>query len=102
MAHILRSVVNKRSYVASDYSKDTAYLHKCIQVKSIPFPKSISREYYNTLKKQVQTSSDKSFASVAWSFRGKPWGGYNGDYLDGAVPKRSYKYYEYLRSNKGY
>jgi len=101
-AHILQRIKNKNSYIASDYSEDIVHLHKCIQDTSINYPDYISREHYNELRKQGIVSSDRSFTSVAWSYRGKVWGGYGGDFLNGAVPKRHYKYYDKLRQNQVY
>ena len=104
-AHILRRVVNKKSYTAYDNNKLLIVLLKYIQ-KSGNFP-NISREQYNTYRTKYKngtlTSADlvkASFASFTYSYNGKMFGGYTPKTGDRNYPEERKRYYRLLRTNK--
>lgn len=73
--HILRRVVNKKSYSASDANPLVVSLFKGIQ-KKLPIP-PISKKRYYTLKGETNNYSfERAVACFTMSYNGKAWGGY--------------------------
>jgi DNA adenine methylase len=99
MCHILRRVVNKKKYVASDINPNLYHLLKGIQEhKKFKF---ISKEKYSILKNQSESSFEKSLAAFTYSYNGKEFGGYT---LTDKNQTRNYpqeriRYYKTLQEN---
>ena len=75
-AHILRRVINKKSYTASDVNPLLITLLKAIQ-SNTPLP-TITRERYNHLRNQTDITLERAVAAFQYSFNGKEWGGWVG------------------------
>jgi DNA adenine methylase len=75
-AHILRRVINKKSYMASDVNPLLITLLKAIQ-SNTPLP-TITRERYNHLRNQTDITLERAVAAFQYSFNGKEWGGWIG------------------------
>lgn len=101
-AHILRRVVNKRSYTAADGNPLVAELMKGIKAKKA-FP-TVSREEYERLKHQRGVVGFKrAVAAFAYSYNGGEWKGYVGglrgrDRRD--YPDEHRRYYAQLADNE--
>ena len=74
--HILRRVINKKSYTASDINPLLITLLKAIQ-SNAPLP-TITRERYNYLRQQTEITLERAVAAFQYSFNGKEWGGWVG------------------------
>jgi DNA adenine methylase len=103
MGHILRRVVNKRSYFASDYNPLLCALLLGIQ-KGVKIP-PISKKRYEILKAKYNDNSfERAIACFCYSYGGKAWGGYFPEYrsptrYDNYVKQRI-NYYDALRENE--
>lgn len=104
-AHILRRVVNKRSYTASDNNSLLIILLCAIQKgKKLP---TISRSRYHKLKADWKLNDTLSLshavAAFTYSYCGKEWAGFVNKYTRNGQP-HSYaaermRYYEQLNAN---
>ena len=74
--HILRRVINKKSYTASDVNPLLMTLLKAIQCNT-PLP-TITRERYDHLRKQTEITLERAVAAFQYSFNGKEFGGWVG------------------------
>ena len=104
MAHVLRRVRNKASYVASDSNELLIHLLRCVKEgATIPH---ITRERYSQLKAQHGVTLERAVAAHTFSFNGKPgFAGYthtytrpNGKVDDMAESRR--RYYKILEANE--
>jgi site-specific DNA-adenine methylase len=106
--HILRRVVNKKSYTASDVNPLLITLLKAIQCNT-PLP-TITRERYDHLRKQTDISLERAVAAFQYSFNGKEFGGWVGGRNDTPTYSRPNgridhmansrtNYYKMLRNN---
>ena len=100
--HILRRVVNKKSYTASDNSPLLICLLKGIQQKT-PIP-HISREEYSVLKKSDEVTVKRAVACYTYAFNGKAFGGYVNTYTRKSgrvddIPESRRNYYRQLQRN---
>ena len=100
--HVLRRVVNKRSYAASDGNALVVRLLRGIQAgEALP---TISRERYAQLKASDENSLERAVAAFQYSFNGKQFGGYVSTYqrpngtLDD-IPASRARYYDTLRTS---
>jgi DNA adenine methylase len=101
--HILRRIVNKKSYKASDNNPLLITLLKHVQ-KSNKYPHISEKEYYE-LKSQNTTKTNilkKSFAAFTYSYNGKEFGGYTNIVGERNYPKERKKYYNLLRENESF
>jgi len=100
MCHILRRVVNKKKYRASDINENLYYLLKGIQQKKEYTP--ISKKKYSTLKEQTEPSFEKSLAAFTYSYNGKEFGGYTktDKNLTRNYPEERIRYYKSLLDNE--
>ena len=99
-AHILRRVVNKKSYNASDNNPLLVELLNFIKTgKKYP---NISEKEYNILKNDtsVQNKIKKAFAAFCYSYNGKEFGGYTGIVGERNYPSERKRYYDSLRNNE--
>ena len=64
--HILRRVINKKSYTASDVNPLLMTLLNAIQ-SNAPLP-TITRERYNYLRKQTDITLERAVAAFQYSF----------------------------------
>lgn len=99
--HILRRVVNKKSYTASDNNPLLLTLLKYIQETNKKYPNISEKEYYelktdNSKKNIIK----KAFAAFCYSYNGKEFGGYTNIVGDRNYPKERKKYYDLLRDNE--
>ena len=103
-AHVLRRVIKKRSYTASDNNALLVKLLRGIQ-NGRPIP-HISKVEYDILKNEKTISLRRAVAAFTYSFNGKEWGGYTTIY-NGATgqrrpPEERKRYYEKLRLNNAF
>lgn len=98
-AHILRRVVNKKSYTASDNNPLLITLLKYIQ-KNNEYP-NITKAEYTLLKNSPNNSIEKAFAAFTYSYNGKEWGGFTETNASGTrnYPNERKRYYDTLRLN---
>lgn len=103
-AHILRRVINKRSYKASDANELLITLLRAVQNgQTIPH---ISKHEYACLKKQKSNTLKRAVAAFTYSFNGKEWGGYTATYRGCAStaprnpPDERRRYYKKLHENE--
>jgi len=103
MAHILRRVVNKKSYKAYDANPLVVSLLKGVQDKSIRYP-SITRREWQTLKyKRGDNSFKRAIAAYTYSFNGIPFSGYvvrSKCARQEHYPGERKRYYNRLRQNE--
>ena len=100
-AHILRRVINKKSYTASDANGLVYSLLKGIQDKTTKYPSITKRQYY-ILKEQQNESFKRAIAAFCYSYNGKEFGGYTVRSADGSrsdYPSERKRYYDSLRDN---
>lgn len=99
--HILRRVVEKESYVASDYNSLLMCLLNSIRL-GVSIPR-ISRSEYYLLKDVGGVSLRRAVAAFTYSFNGKEWGGYVGKYKSCGIDRdpcgERRRYYEKLYEN---
>lgn len=74
-ANILPFVRSDVERVGSDTRKELIELYKAVQLGWEP-PEHVTREEYIVLRDGSRDSALSGFASTAWSFSGKIWGGY--------------------------
>ena len=99
MAHILKRVVNKKEYIASDINENLYYLLRGIQSKKQFIP--ISKSRYTILKNQPRPTFEKSLAAFTYSYNGKEFGGYTktNKELTRNYPNERIRYYKTLQEN---
>ena len=99
-AHILRRIINKKSYTANDNNKLLYTLLKYIQ-KSNKYPK-ITKLEYELLKNDNSHKNivKKSFAAFTYSYNGKEFGGYTNILHGRNYPEERKSYYDLLRDNE--
>ena len=101
--HILRRVLNKQKYTASDASPLVVALMRGLQTKQ-PFP-SITKEEYQFMKyNEGDATFQRAVAAFAYSYNGHAWRGYVGGKRYGRA-QRDYvaeqrRYYEKLAENE--
>jgi len=102
--HILRRVVNKRSYTAYDNNDLVIELFKGVQ-QDKPYPR-ISKKKYHELKikcqhERVKPSFECAIGAFTYSYNGKQWGGYAPKSKDGVhnYLKQRLTYYNSLKHN---
>lgn len=104
--HILRRVVRKESYTASDSNPLLMLLMKAVQ-RGEALPRIESREEYLRLKEEKDLTLKHSVACFTYSYNGKAWGGWTERYVrrDGCVddiPQSRFNYYEKLASSPSF
>lgn len=101
-AHVLRRVVNKRSYRGSDCNPLLVTLLKAVQQKrNLP---TITEREYHALKKQRGNTLRRAVAAFTYSYCGKQFAGFVDDYVRNGK-KKSYaeerkRYYAHLQENE--
>jgi DNA adenine methylase len=100
-AHILRRIVNKNSYTASDNNLNLMNLYAFLKNTNEEYPEITKEEYHYLKQSNLECYKyRRAFAAFAYSFNGKEFGGYTGCDKNGKDwsigPK---KYYNKLRSN---
>ncbi len=99
--HILRRVVNKKKYNASDSNKLVLVLLKGIQ-QGLEYPE-ITKERYTELKNDKKNFSfERAIAAFCYSYNGKEWGGYthiSKCHRRENYPKERKNYYDRLKKN---
>lgn len=107
MAHVLRRVLHKRSYAASDANPLVMRLLMAIQAGE-PLP-SITRERYTQLKRAdgAEPSLERAVAAFQYSFNGREFGGFVSTYKrkNGTVddiPGSRANYYAILHSSPSF
>ena len=101
--HVLRRVVNKRSYAASDSNALLLVLLRAVQ-DGTPLPEPVSRARYDALRRARELTLETALAAFALSFNGKEFGGYTRTYTrrDGRVDdifQSRLNYYAKLRAS---
>ena len=101
--HVLRRVVNKRSYAASDSNALLLVLLTAVQ-DGTPLPEPVSRARYDALRRARELTLETALAAFALSFNGKEFGGYTRTYTrrDGRVDdifQSRLNYYATLRAS---
>lgn len=102
-AHVLRRVVDKRSYTASDDNALLMRLLTAVQSRQ-RLPTVTEDEYFKLKHQKGAVSLKRAVACFTYSYCGKEWGGYVGPY-EGAngtvrVPAQErLKYYGKLQQN---
>lgn len=76
MAHILRRVVNKKSYKAYDANALVVSLLKGVQNKKLKYPSISRREWIKLKYKRGDNSFKRAVAAYTYSFNGIPFSGY--------------------------
>ena len=103
-SHVLRRIVRKRSYTASDNHPLLMCLLRAIQ-DCAPLPTHISRERYNELRQSDEISVERALAAFCYSFNGKFFAGYSPTYrrrsgrTDDMVKSRM-NYYQRLQESE--
>jgi DNA adenine methylase len=99
-AHILKKVINKKSYCASDDNVLLITLLKYIQKNTI-YP-HITLEEYHQLKKNTNKDDQlrKAFAGFTYSYNGKFFGGYTNILHNRNYPNERKNYYKFLFDNE--
>jgi len=99
MCHILRRVVNKKRYLASDINKNLYCLLKGIQNREEY--QFISKRRYTVLRNTPTSSFEKSLAAFTYSYNGKEFGGYTttDKNMTRNYPQERIRYYEQLKEN---
>ena len=98
--HILRRVVNKKSYMASDSNELLIQLLNFVQNTNKKYPKISEKEYIDLKNdKSVKNRVKKAFAAFCYSYNGKEFGGYTNIVGERNYPKERKKYYDSLRKN---
>ena len=97
--HILRRVVNKKSYTASDNNKYLiALLQHNQQIPNAHY--DITKEDYDQLRANPDTDVLKSaYATFCYSYNGKHFGGYVNQYKNRNYPAERKRYYDKLNAN---
>jgi DNA adenine methylase len=103
MCHILRRVVNKSSYSATDNNK--LLIHLLRSVKGGCTIPHITRERYGELRAKQEITLERAVAAHTFSFNGKFFSGYTHTYTrpDGRVDdmaRSRRNYYKKLEANK--
>jgi DNA adenine methylase len=103
--HILKRVVDKKSYSAYDNNPLVISLLKHIQLDK-PYPKITKNQYYK-LKKQYYDGTlpnDKlhlaAFAAFCYSYNGKEFAGYTPSSAGRNYVSERKNYYDYLKQNE--
>jgi len=104
--HVLRRVVNKRSYAASDSNALLLVLLRAVQ-DGTPLPEPLSRARYDALRRARELTLETALAAFALSFNGKEFGGYTRTYTrrDGRVDdifQSRLNYYAKLRASPSF
>ena len=104
--HVLRRVVNKRSYAASDSNALLLVLLKAVQ-DGTPLPEPVSRARYDVLRRAREATLETALAAFALSFNGKEFGGFTRTYTrrDGRVDdifQSRLNYYAKLRASPSF
>lgn len=98
-AHILRRVVDKKSYTASDNNKLLIVLLKHIQKTKGKHP-TITKEEYDRYRENPNLNPLKAaYAAFTYSYNGKYFGGFTETYGDRNYPEERKKYYDQLHDN---
>ena len=99
MCHILRRIVNKKKYLASDINQNLYFLLKGVQEHKTTSP--ISKKRYYFLKNQKEPTFEKSLAAFTYSYNGKEFGGYTktDKNLTRNYPDERIRYYKLLQEN---
>jgi DNA adenine methylase len=96
--HILRRVVAKKSYTASDNNTYLVALLKHIQLSTLHC--DITKEDYQLLRANKDIDILRSaYAGFCYSYNGKFFGGYVNQYKDHNYPAERKRYYDKLNSN---
>lgn len=104
--HVLRRVVHKSSYTASDNHQLLMCLLRAIQ-EHAPLPQHISRERYAELRTSSDVSVERAVAAFTYSFNGKCFAGYAPTYrrrngrVDDQVHSRR-NYYALLQHSEAF
>lgn len=100
--HILRRVVNKKSYTISDNNPLLIVLLKHIQKIKDDHP-TINKEEYDKLRENPKINLLKAaYAAFCYSYNGKYFGGFVEKYQDRNYPEERKKYYDQLHDNKSF
>jgi DNA adenine methylase len=100
--HILRRVINKKSYRISDNNKLLVVLLKHIQNTKGEHP-VISESEYKELRANPEKDLLKaSYAAFCYSYNGKYFGGYVNKYGKREYPKERKRYYDQLHDTKSF
>jgi len=98
--HILRRVVNKKDYIASDANKYLITLLKHIQKTKGEHPAITQKEYAELRKNPDKDSLRAAYAAFTYSYNGKFFGGYTARYDGRNYPKERKRYYDQLHDNE--
>jgi DNA adenine methylase len=97
--HILRRVVNKKSYTASDNNKYLIALLKHNQ-QTANAHCDITKEEYPVLRANKDNDTLRTaYAGFCYSYNGKFFGGYVNQYKDHNYPAERKRYYDKLHKN---
>ena len=105
-AHVMRRVVNKRTYAGSDANPLLMTLLRAVQ-KGRTMP-HITPDEYERLKRQSGVNLRRAVAAFTYSFNGKEWGGYTAKYRGCAStgtrypPEERKRYYQKLHENEAF
>ena len=105
-AHVLRRIVHKKSYMASDNNALLVCLLSAIQ-DGTALPTHISKERYDELRRSNEITVERALAAFAYSFNGKLWGGWCPTYrrrngrVDNMVKSRL-NHYKALQASEGF
>lgn len=100
--HILRRVINKKSYTISDNNELLIVLLKHIQKTKNKHP-NITQKEYTYLKNNISKNKLRaSYAAFCYSYNGKYFGGYVNQYGDRNYPNERKRYYDLLHDNESF
>lgn len=97
--HILRRVVNKKSYTASDNNDLLITLLKHVQKTKGQHPTITKSEYATLRKAPLKDKLRAAYAAFCYSYNGKFFGGYVNKYKDRNYPQERKRYYDELHDN---
>jgi len=98
--HILRRVINKKTYTISDNNELLIVLLKHIQQNKGKH-ETVNKEEYLELRKNPKSNILKAaYAAFCYSYNGKYFGGYVDKYKDRDYPNERKAYYDLLHDNE--
>tara|TARA_B100000073_G_scaffold341657_1_gene343359 strand:- start:246 stop:983 length:738 start_codon:yes stop_codon:yes gene_type:complete len=101
-AHILRRVLNKKSYRAYDANPLLIALLRGVQNKTLKYPKITRKQWVMLKNKTKEISFRRAIAAFTYSFNGVEWSTYTVKSSCGArtnYPAERKRYYDKLRIN---
>lgn len=99
-AHIVRRVINKKSYTISDNNPLLITLLKHIQNTKNKHPSITQEEYYRLKENPNRNPLRAAYAAFCYSYNGKYFGGFVEKYQGRDYPKERKQYYDTLHDNE--